>query len=267
MLQTTSASLIPPLTNYLKSCQLKVDSGTTYEERMSLAKKFWNSLSRSSNPSFSPIRELLGQMQGSLQRCAYCEDSLGHQIEHVYPKTLFPSQVFNWDNFLHACGSCNGAKLAQFSIFLNTGGILELNSRKPPTDEPLASNSLLIDPRIENPLDFMILDLCDTFHFVPTGYFENRAQYTIETLQLNLRSGLVESRRTALALYKSSFKEYDIAKNNNEPIDKLSMIARRISSEMSHRTIWEEIKRQYLKASWLVEFKQLFANHPEALNW
>lgn len=267
MLQIAPVNPIGHLLAHLNTCQGRVNLGGTYHDKIDLAKTLWKSLSKSTDPNFGPIRDLLASLQGVTRRCSYCEDSLGYQIEHIYPKAIFPSVVFSWDNFLHACGSCNGAKLDQFSIYSSPGVVIKLSSRKPPGVEPNPKNSLLIDPRSENPLDFMTLDLRDTFHFVPIGKDDERAEYTITTLQLNLRSGLVESRRTALALYLSSFKEYDVAKSNNSTRAILAKIAKRIGYEMSHRTVWEEVKRQYLRATWLAEFHFLFTKHPEALAW
>ena len=266
MLDVLGASPLSVLRTYLSASQADVDAGFSYHDRITLAKVNWQSLNRNTNPPFRQVRELLAQLNGDIERCTYCEDSLGHQIEHIYPKSLFPSVVFSWENFLHACGSCNGTKLAKFAVY-RPNGIVELSSRTPPAIELPASNSLLINPRVENPLDFMILDLKDTFHFIPTGYFPERAEYTIETLHLNNRAGLVNARRTALALYRSSLEEYDRKKVDQADPAVLKGIARRISCQMSHRTVWQEAKRQYLRAPWLVDFQRLFGLHPEALRW
>ncbi len=266
MLAVPSVSPISSLAAYLNTAQTIVNAGLTYDDKINRAKNNWKALNRSTNPSFRQVRELLAQLHGDLERCAYCEDSLGHQIEHIYPKSLFPSVVFSWENFLHACGSCNGTKLAKFAV-LHPLGVVELSSRTPPTAELPASNALLINPRVENPLDFMILDLRDTFQFIPTGHFSERADYTIEVLQLNHRAGLVAARKTALALYRSSLAEYDREKATQARPSVLKEIAQRISCKISHRTVWEEVKRQYLRAPWLAEFRHLIGSNPEALNW
>jgi len=267
MLATTEASLIPSLAVYLSDAQAIVNGAGTYREKIELANSRWQALNRNTNARFMQIRDLLSSLHGDLQRCAYCEDSLGHQIEHVFPKVLFPSVVFSWDNFLHACGSCNGTKLAKFSVFGPGGVVIELKNRQPPDNEPLGTHPLLINPRVENPLDFLILDLYETFHFVPTGHCADRANYTIETLQLNHRAGLVAARKTALALYRSSIIEYEKEKSGAANLSTLKKIAKRISCEMPHRTVWEEIKRQQARAPWLIDFRNFFLVHPEAVGW
>ena len=50
----------------------------------------------------------------SHHKCSYCE-SLLHaarlkQVEHFKPKSLFPSLVYDWNNYFVGCGACNGAK-------------------------------------------------------------------------------------------------------------------------------------------------------------
>lgn len=267
MIAVTPASPMNGLTNYLANEQLVVNGNAAYSERIQAAKNRWQSLNRNTNPTFLQIRELLQTTNGSIHRCAYCEDSLGHQIEHIYPKALFPSVVFSWNNFLHACGSCNGAKLAKFALLNGANSIVTLDCRNPPVIEPTPVNSVLIDPRVENPLDFMILDMCDTFNFVPTHLSPVRADYTIETLQLNYRAGLVAARRAAFGIYRASLVEYVTAKSGGAAQAVLAKIARRICYETSHRTVWEEIKRQHAKAPWLAEFRAWFAAYPEALDW
>ncbi|CAM4175765.1 TIGR02646 family protein [Acinetobacter dispersus] len=47
-------------------------------------------------------------------KCAFCEsfpaDSGNIEVEHFNPKSLYPNQAFEWNNFLPSCRKCNGAK-------------------------------------------------------------------------------------------------------------------------------------------------------------
>ena len=47
-------------------------------------------------------------------QCAYCECSINAervgQVEHFKPKAIFPLSAYDWDNYLLACGGCNGPK-------------------------------------------------------------------------------------------------------------------------------------------------------------
>jgi uncharacterized protein (TIGR02646 family) len=78
-------------------------------------------------------------MTGVRERCFYCEDSRGNDIDHFWPKSVYPNKCFRWDNFLLACSSCNGCKGNQFP--LDGAGL-----------------PLLIDPTVEDPWDFLFLE-------------------------------------------------------------------------------------------------------------
>ena len=47
-------------------------------------------------------------------QCAYCECSINServgQVEHFKPQALFPLSAYDWENYLLACGGCNGPK-------------------------------------------------------------------------------------------------------------------------------------------------------------
>ncbi|OOF55776.1 HNH endonuclease [Rodentibacter genomosp. 2] len=57
-----------------------------------------------------PIKASL--RESSHNKCAYCEcvlqetDSYG-EVEHFYPKKLYPEDILNWDNLLPSCKRCN----------------------------------------------------------------------------------------------------------------------------------------------------------------
>lgn len=87
--------------------------------------------------AFAEIRAILRRMASGLERCMYCEDSEGTDIEHFWPKSAYPERAFDWPNYLFACSSCNSNfKRTQFP--LDNG------------DQPL-----LINPTEEEPLDHL----------------------------------------------------------------------------------------------------------------
>ncbi|MBZ4413732.1 hypothetical protein VZQ01_27130 [Myxococcus faecalis] len=127
-----------------------------------------------SNSAFKEVREMLRQMASGIQRCMYCEDSLGTDIEHFWPKSQHPERAFDWLNFLLACSYCNSnAKRSQF---------------------PLDANGapLLIDPTAEDPAAYL--------QFVPeTGSFVSstpKGEKSIEVFGLD-RQTLEQGRRNA----------------------------------------------------------------------
>jgi hypothetical protein len=46
-------------------------------------RRLWN---LQNNKAFREIREVLGRMATSIERCMYCEDSHGTDIEHFWPR-------------------------------------------------------------------------------------------------------------------------------------------------------------------------------------
>jgi len=106
-------------------------------------------------------------------KCVYCGVKLYEpmmaDIEHFYPKSIYPHLALDMDNLLIACKACN-----------------MLKSNKFPLDGD--GNSLLIHPVKENFSDHIIQ--------LKNGYLEGKTekgQATIDILQLN-RSSLIEQR-------------------------------------------------------------------------
>lgn len=92
-----------------------------------------------SNKAFVEIRERLREMATGVERCMYCEDSAGTDIEHFYPKSLYPERAFEWKNYLHACSHCNSnEKRGQFPL-------------------DAEGQPLLLNPTVEKPIDHLRL--------------------------------------------------------------------------------------------------------------
>jgi uncharacterized protein (TIGR02646 family) len=97
------------------------------------AKRLWERKGK----AFEEIRQALKAMASGIERCMYCEDSAGTDIEHFWPKTDYPLLAFDWDNYLIACSGCNSNyKRTQFP--------------RDPQDLPL-----LLNPVEEEPLDHL----------------------------------------------------------------------------------------------------------------
>ncbi len=50
--------------------------------------------------------DTLKKMAGSRERCMYCNDSQGTDIEHFWPKNAYPKKMFLWKNMLLGCTAC-----------------------------------------------------------------------------------------------------------------------------------------------------------------
>lgn len=242
-----------------------------YAERVAEAERRFASRNRPNNAVFREVRRTLAAMCGGTRRCCYCEDSCADEVEHHRPKNHYPDYTFVWANYLYACGLCNGPKRNQFAIFeRNTGQRLDLfrvkgASLTPPPD----GDPLLIDPRSEDPLAFMELDLRGrTFWFHPTPPISSRdydrAKYTIEVLRLNTRNALTRARRGAFGYFRSALYQYRVRKEQGESAVGLASLVQEMR-DLPHQTVWAEMKRQHHRLS--ADIVQLFADLPEALTW
>ncbi|MEU5692756.1 HNH endonuclease [Actinosynnema sp. NPDC020468] len=127
----------------------------------------------------APLRALLEGMAPGYQRCMYCGDSQGTDIDHWEPLSLNPLRTFDWLNHLLACSLCN-SNLKR--------------DRFPRADD---GTPLLVDPSVEDPFDHLLL--------TPTlGVYRPltaKGEATIEVCGLNrpiLTAGRQQARRVVL---------------------------------------------------------------------
>lgn len=88
-----------------------------------------------------PLQEavdVLRLMAGNRERCMYCGDSHGTDIEHFWPKAHFPERMFRWLNMLLCCTECGRIKGETFPL---VDGV-----------------PMLIDPSTDNPWEFLDFD-------------------------------------------------------------------------------------------------------------
>ncbi|MCX4247542.1 HNH endonuclease [Paraliomyxa miuraensis] len=82
--------------------------------------------------AFSEIRTVLRRMASGRERCMYCEDNEGTDVEHFRPKSTYPEKTFSWPNYLLACSHCNSNhKRARFPLIDGEPALLD-----PSVDEP-----------------------------------------------------------------------------------------------------------------------------------
>lgn len=116
----------------------------------------------------------LQSMMGERQRCMYCLDSHGCDIEHFRPKSSYPRWMFKWNNLLLCCTECGRIKGSQFP----------LSGRQP----------MLIDPTKEEPWDYLDFDpitgnMTARFDLQANDFFAKGLR-TVSTLQLDRRESL-----------------------------------------------------------------------------
>lgn len=263
--------------NELAEYQGIIDALGTFDEKSARAKVMFSSRNKIGNKTFDHIKTKLTEICSGARRCVYCEDSVGDEVEHIRPKDLYPENCFQWSNYVYACGTCNGPKNNKFAVFRDSDG--EFVKVNPPKGQkackPPQGQIAIINPRVENPLEYCMLDLSGTFNFViiaENGTKEYvKADYTInEVLRLNgQREYLRQARHSAFDNYKSRLYYYNQSKIDSEPKSKLDRMINSLKKE-GHPTVWKEMQRQYqsgLLSKFDTELELLFDNSPEALNW
>ena len=127
-----------------------------------------------------PVKTALGVLQtmaGNRQRCMYCGDSHGTDIDHFWPKQRHPERLFRWLNLLLCCTECGRFKGEDF---------------------PLADGSpLLVDPTADDPWQFLDFDpttgnIVPRFDLVANDWTATGTQ-TVKTLHLDCREALAAS--------------------------------------------------------------------------
>jgi uncharacterized protein (TIGR02646 family) len=253
----------------LNAFQKQIDALADYAARVDRAKTSWKSRNRKGDPTFDAVKTALTAMCCGARRCIYCEDSAADEVEHLRPKDLYPEAVFVWSNYLYACGPCNGPKNNRFAVFMHGSGILTEVARAQgaPILPPVPGDLVLLDPRAEDPCDYMALDLRDTFWFVPRaakGTIEyQRAEYTIDVLGLNKKEFLPKAREQAYKDYKAHLSQYRLRLRQGAPRRHLRRLEEEIRGRQ-HPTVWSEMKRQH---ALIPELATLFRAVPQALGW
>lgn len=293
MLPLTNKNLSNLSLRHLAKRQSDINGKTPFLAQAARAGYLWDnkSQSKAGKRTFTEIKSTLISMCVGVEICNYCEQSEASDIEHILPKSLFPSQAFVWTNYLLACKKCNTThKLDAMYVFQPTGSsntIWVARGTQPPT-----TDYACIQPRLENPMDWMQLSFKDFLfyarppHEPGTRGFE-KVERTLEILALNNRPNLVKYRREAFGNFKRLLREYvavkqatdhdeleqavsgDPAVNPATPFDQEQqrLIDNLKNSILTgeHPTVWREMIRQCGTLPHLIQ--QIFRQAPEALNW
>ncbi|MFC8841823.1 HNH endonuclease [Streptomyces griseoincarnatus] len=170
------------------------------------AKQLWKhtTVRRHVHPA---LRTALAEMAPGLERCMYCGDNQGTDIDHFEPVRENPLRTFDWSNHLLACSLCNSH--LKRDVF------------------PMAADGspLLIDPSSEDPAAHLHLSLATGVYMDLT----NRGKETIKVFGLN-RGILVRGRLNAYRITPLLLREWRIAVDKGDQEDAADCAA----------TIWEQ---------------------------
>lgn len=120
------------------------------------------------------VLKTLQGMMGARERCMYCVDSHGSDIDHFRPKARNPARAFQWSNMLLCCAECGRFKGSQFPMA----------NRRP----------LLIDPTAEDPWQHLDFDpdtgnLSARFDMCANDW-SAKGTKTVEVLRLDRREAM-----------------------------------------------------------------------------
>jgi uncharacterized protein (TIGR02646 family) len=289
MIPLATKNLTPTTQAELDQLQQKVNSERFFDDRTQKAQALWKSKGGANGQrAFREVFEKLAQMCVYVEVCNYCEQSEANDIEHIYPKSFFPELTFAWPNYILACKQCNTAyKLDKCFVLDSNGNVLEV----PRKTQPPSNQGAFINPRLENPNDFMILSLT-SFKFevlpdLPNAQC-NKAEKTIEILQLNNRDVLVAARKSAARHYfetldrlirileavtideiRAILTPYDTEINLNQALSDIKNEIREslkiYITSYQHPSVWFSIKTIESKVN--PKWNTLFQRFPEALHW
>lgn len=276
MIRLTPPTLSGVTVAQLATYQQTVLNAGPYTAQVAEAKKRFKQYNTNTNAAFNEVKQRLTDMCVGPRRCNYCEDSVADEVEHIAPKDLYPDRTFLWANYCYACGPCNGPKNNRYAVFRadQNGQFYEIpphptakNGQAVVLTPPPPGREALIDPRRENPLDFLFLDITVSFQFAeladPGTVDYQRARYTIDVLRLNVRADLIKARRLAYTNFRARLREYIQDRNNGLPLSHLDVLRQNLRDE-SHQTVWQEMVRQHATTR---ELAGLFGQAPEALAW
>lgn len=290
MIPLASNPLSQKATKRLTEQQAKVNNKPSFAEKAAEAKRLWNNKSSSQvgEKAFYDIKNTLETMCVSVEVCNYCEQNEANDIEHIYPKSFFPEHAFVWDNYLLACKQCNsGHKLDKCHVLDDQNNIFEVVRGI----EPPFKTVSFINPRIEDPNQFMLINLY-TFKYILIPNLskqnKNKAEKTLEILELNARDTLIAARRSAAKYYydrverlvkiinapsvealKNVLTPYEDEINETQPLEnikeRLKEGFKKDIKTHQHPSVWYSIKMIASKTD--ERWKRLFDQFPEALEW
>ncbi|HNW52058.1 MAG TPA: hypothetical protein PKH79_13315, partial [Prolixibacteraceae bacterium] len=203
--------------NTLETLQQEIDSIKLFPQKAEKAKNLWSDKESTieKRKAFAEVKHKLTKMSVSVGICNYCEHNEGGDIEHIAPKSFFPEKTFVWDNYLLACKTCNsGYKLDQCFVLDNSGNTVSVPRKNEPPFKELA----FINPRIEDPNRFMILNTQSFMFRLKPGLSkmeQNKAEKTIDILKLNERDVLKKARESAADYFYKSIDQLIRILNSN----------------------------------------------------
>lgn len=149
-------------------------------------------------------------MAHSRNRCVYCDDARGADVDHFAPIDHDHTQAFSWDNHLWSCPECNRRKSTKFPI--------------------AAGEPTLLNPVTENWWSLLTLDTA-TGVLAPRyvgGGFDPRGKDTLEVFQPVNFESVIEGRCRAIRRIR---RAADAAVDEGDKPDTRTALARAVAED------------------------------------
>jgi hypothetical protein len=272
MMAFTPRALTPAELNQLARHTAALTGTGGYADWVATIEKAW------SPSKLGTARDAAFAARPRVNRCVYCQDGEGREIDHLRPKTLHPVLAFNWDNLIPACATCgdSGHKGVRDAILdpSQPAGWREITRPHPPRSSPLppvqpppAGPTAWWNPRRADPLRAMKLDIVDgSFQFfvtaTPGSADHARMEWTLAVLELNTRSVLVRQRRAAYGGYVRWLA--DVVGAHRAGDSAKEALLRADLADQNQPVVWAEMKRQRAD---LPDIDALLTAAPQVLAW
>jgi uncharacterized protein (TIGR02646 family) len=263
-------ALSPNALNHLITLQNQVDNEPDMEAKYKRAVNLWQTRKNRilDRENWDEIEQKLVNGGPRPGLCHYCEFDRTTATEHIFPKKHFPERGFQYENYLLACHRCNSIyKGDKFAVFSPAGSNTRVdlpNSKKVYTLPP-SVDAVLINQRIDNPQDYLELDLF-TGSFLPQRNCDDRgkvkADYTITLLRLNADASLLRYRKKALNNYQQQLSRYVKVKNASDFTALLNALPEHEQMIVVQSHAFETEQRRLLK-----KFKAEILNDPFPFAW
>ena len=201
MVRRQASALSDRAKSALATCKNAVAAETGRVAKAGIARSRFRA--KSAAASWREIRGKLSRARPIGTRCHYCELDRPRDIDHVYPLSVYPDEAFDYANYVYSCVICNQNRKRERCSHVVDDEIRELGHFCRVDDELPVGVRGLINPRTEDPLEFMEIDI-ETGALILIPQLNStkrlRAEYTIDVLNLN-EPNLARDRRSAAKLY------------------------------------------------------------------
>lgn len=175
--------------------------------------KEWSSLSEDKGIEESIRSKLTG---ASNSTCWYCEKCEAKTVEHFKPKSRFPGETWNWEDFLWACSNCQDKD-----------------------DDAISQDTL--NPRNNDPLDYLFIEP-QSGEIVTRPLYNKPGSEIINALHFDTRSDLNDLRKLAYTTFTQQVNLLlDKRASRTHQIVALEILAQMLKSQVFNGVIRQTI--------------------------